>query len=73
MTHKCKYMRKLLDFIFGRKYYVIIVGERGSDRYDMASQIHTSKESAHQHRLRIESTRTYMYITTVSFRSHHQF
>lgn len=66
-------MRKLLEQIIGRKYYVIIVGERGSDRYDMASQIHISRESAEAHRRRIDATRTYQYITTVSFRSRHHF
>lgn len=54
--------------MLGRKCYAVIVGERGSDRYDICSQIHFTKESAAAHRHRIEETRTYVYIATVTFR-----
>lgn len=65
-------MRRLFNeistFLLGRKCYAVIVGERGSDRYDICSQIHFTKESAEAHRRRIGETRTYVYITTVTFR-----
>lgn len=65
-------MRRLFNeistFLLGRKCYAVIVGERGSDRYDICSQIHFTKESAVAHRRRIEETRTYVYIATVTFR-----
>lgn len=65
-------MRRLFNeistFLLGRKCYAVIVGERGSDRYDICSQIHFTKESAAAHRNRIEETRTYVYIATVTFR-----
>ncbi len=59
---------EITDFLFGERCYAVIVGERGSDRYDIASQIHHTKASAEAHRRRIEETRTYVYITTVTFR-----
>lgn len=59
---------EISTYLFGRRCYAVIVGERGSDRYDLASQIHFSKASAEAHRRRIESTRAYVYITTVTFR-----
>ena len=57
--------------LFGQRYYAVIVGEAGSDRYDIASQIHTTRASAEAHRQRIMQTRSYVYITTVKFRSRH--
>ncbi|MBO4659719.1 MAG: hypothetical protein J5637_08860 [Prevotella sp.] len=63
-----KTLKTLRTFLFGQRCYAVIVGERGSDRYDIASQIHFSKASARAHRCRIEQTRTYVYITTVTFR-----
>lgn len=56
-------------FLFGDVYYAVIIGERGSDRYDLASQIHTTRASAEAHRQRINETRTYIYIETIRFRS----
>lgn len=59
---------EIADFLFGTRYYAVIIGERGSDRYYVASEIHPTKSSAEAHRRRIESTRTYVYITTITFR-----
>lgn len=63
-----KSIKSLSTILFGRRCYAVIIGERGSDRYDIASQIHFTKVSAEAHRQRIEQTRTYVYITTVTFR-----
>lgn len=65
------HLKKISNRLFGRRYYAVIVGEAGSDRYDIASQIHTSRASAEAHRRRIIQTRSYVYITTVKFRSRH--
>lgn len=58
----------ITDFVFGTRCYAVIIGERGSDRYYVASEIHLTRSSAEAHRRRIEETRTYVYITTVTFR-----
>lgn len=63
------HLKKISERLFGRRYYAVIVGEAGSDRYDIASQIHASRASAEAHRQRIMQTRSYVYITTVKFRS----
>ena len=60
--------KEITDFLFGKRYYAIIIGERGSDRYCVASEIHATKSSAEAHRRRIEETRAYQYITTITFR-----
>ena len=61
--------KEITAFLFGRVYYAVIVGERGSDRYDIASEIHLTQASAEAHRRRIEETRSFVYIETVKFRS----
>ena len=60
---------EITDFVLGTRYYAVIIGERGSDRYYVASEIHTTRASAEAHRSRIEQTRTFIYITTITFRS----
>ena len=59
---------EITTFLFGKRHYAIIIGERGSDRYYVASEIHATKSSAEAHRRRIEETRAYQYITTITFR-----
>lgn len=60
---------EIMTFLFGQRCYAVIIGERGSgDRYYIASQVHFTRESADEHRRRIEQTITYVYITTVTFR-----
>ena len=61
--------QEISAFLFGKVYYAVIIGERGSDRYDLASLIHPTRESAEAHRRRIDETRTYLYIETIRFRS----
>ena len=65
-----KLLHKIRHFLFGSVYYAVIIGEAGSgDRYDIASQIHSSRASAEAHRRRIEATRAFIYIETIKFRS----
>ena len=60
-------LKEMTRFLFGDVYYAVIIGERGSDRYYVSSEIHHSLASAEAHRRRIEQTRTYVYITTITF------
>ena len=62
-------LQSILAFILGHKYYVNIINTRGTDRCETTSYIHRSKEEAELHRRDIESTSSYNYIETVSFRS----
>jgi hypothetical protein len=63
-----KLFKEITDFVLGKRYYAVIIGERGSDRYYIASEIHATRASAEEHRRRIEQTRTFVYITTIKFR-----
>lgn len=68
-----KAIKSLITRIFGHKYYAVIIGYQGSGIYEVASQIHRTKKSAEEHRLRINDTRTFIYIETISFRSKNDF
>ena len=37
-------IKLILNALYGREYYAVIVGERGSDRYDLTSRIHHTAE-----------------------------
>ena len=63
-------LQAIIAHIFGHKYYVNIINTRGTDRCEATSFIHRSKEAAEKHRREIESTRSFLYIETVTFRSH---
>ena len=63
----------IIDRIFGRKYYAVIIGRQGSGIYEIASTIHRSRHSADTHRQQIQLTRTFIYIQTISFRSRNDF
>lgn len=62
-------LQAIAAFLFGHKYYANIVNTRGVERYELTSYIFASQYEADQHRLRIEQTRTFEYIETISFRS----
>lgn len=63
----------VLEFIFGRKYYVNIIATKGVIRTECTSFIHPTKESAMKHRESIDSTMSYRVLETISFRSRHEY
>lgn len=62
-------LQAIVAFIFGHKYYANIVNTRGTDRFEIASFIFLTKEDAIKHRRSLDTTRSYQYVETVSFRS----
>lgn len=62
-------LQAIIAHIFGHKYYANIVNTRGTDKCEISSFIHRSKEDAEHHRQEIESTRSFLFVETVSFRS----
>lgn len=57
------------DFIFGQKYYANIIHTRGVEKYELSSFIFRNPAAAELHRRDIESTATYAFVETISFRS----
>ena len=63
----------VLEFILGHKYYVNIIATKGVIRTECTSFIHPTKESAMRHKSQIDSTTSFQYMETVSFRSRHEY
>lgn len=59
----------IIDFIFGQKYYANIINTRGVDKYELCCYIFHSRAAADLHRQDLDSTASYTYIETISFRS----
>lgn len=66
-------LQSIIAHIFGHKYYANIVNTRGTDKCELSSFIHRTREEAERHRREIEETRSFLHVETVSFRSHRQY
>lgn len=66
-------LTKIIDFIFGKKYYANIINMRGTSKCDLTSFIHRTKAEAIKHRREIEGTMSYIFIETISFRSRNEY
>lgn len=62
-------LNEILAFLFGRKYYANIVYRKGVSIIEICSYVFPSKELANKHREQIETTLTFKYLETISFRS----
>jgi len=59
----------IVAFFLGHKYYVNIINTRGTGICETTNRIHHSKEEAEEHKRQIDSTESFLFIETVSFRS----
>lgn len=66
-------LKEVIAFLFGRKYYANIVATKGTDKTEICSYIFTSKEEADQHRDGLETTRSFVFMETISFRSRKEY
>lgn len=66
-------IQRILDLLFGQKYYANIINTRGTFKYEISCFIFRTREQAEQHRLSLADNRSFMYIETVSFRSRHEY
>lgn len=62
-------IEKILAHLFGHKYYINTIRVRGVQQYEATSSIHLSKSAALAHRTQIESTLSFSFVETISFRS----
>ncbi len=63
-------LEEIIAFLFGRKYYANVINRKGTDELSLSCFIFKSKEEAMAHKKSLEDNRSFMYIETVSFRSH---
>lgn len=66
-------LTSIISFVFGHKYYANIINTKGTGKCELSSYIFQSREQAEKHKQEIESTRSFMYIETVTFRSRHDY
>lgn len=59
----------IVSFVLGHKYYANIVNTKGTNKTEVCSFIFRSKEDALKHKKDLDSTRSFLYIETISFRS----
>lgn len=62
-------LKEITAFLFGRKYYANIIATKGVAKQEICSYIFASRAAAYRHRVEIESTLSFQYVETVSFRS----
>ena len=62
-------LKEIMAFIFGRKYYANIIATRGVAKQEICSYIFITREAAEKHRLEIETTLSFRFVETISFRS----
>jgi hypothetical protein len=62
-------LKEVIAFLFGRKYYANIVATKGTTKQEICSYIFATKQAADRHRRDIETTLSFQFIETISFRS----
>ncbi len=62
-------LKEIIAFIFGRKYYATIIRTKGVDKTEICSFIFRTKEDAEKHKRDIQTTLSFEYVETISFRS----
>lgn len=62
-------MKHILSLIFGHTYYAVIIHTRGTEKFEIASEIHRDKQSANEHVKRIAATLSFDAVEIVRFRS----
>lgn len=66
-------LQRVIAVFIGHKYWCNIVNVVGTDRHEMTSYIFSQKSDADAHRKRINSTLSFEYVETISFRSRHHY
>ncbi|EFN91710.1 hypothetical protein ABVC71_09325 [Prevotella amnii] len=66
-------LKEVIAFLFGRKYYANIVATKGTCKKELCSYIFKSREEADKHRADLQTTLSFLFIETVSFRSRKEY
>lgn len=69
MSQSISILQAIADFILGKKYYANIINTRGTDRLELSCFIFRSRQEAEVHKKSLDSTLSFSWIETVSFRS----
>ncbi len=66
-------LQAIIAFVLGHKYYVNIINTKGTEKCETTSFIHHSRAEAEAHRREIDSTSSFLFIETVTFRSRKEY
>lgn len=70
---KVSMIQKIVDSIFGRKFYVCVVGMVGSGEYFVNSTIYRSLDDVERYKESLKNNSSFDFISCHSFRSHNNF
>lgn len=59
----------IVEFLLGKKYYANIINSVGTGNCEISSFIFDNRQDAEKHRQEINSTRSYQWVETISFRT----
>lgn len=62
-------INEIMAFLFGRRYYANVIRTKGTTKEEICSFIFTTRQQAEAHRQEIESTLSFVYVCTITFRS----
>ena len=66
-------LRKIIFFLFGRRYWANIVSVNGTGKCEICPYIFHSKQEADEHCETIKDALSFTYIETVTFRSRNEY
>lgn len=61
--------KKIIDFIFGYKYYAVVMNRCGTGVCTFTDRIYKTRKEAEEKREQLAMNMTFQYVETVSFRS----
>lgn len=74
MKRKISLIQRIVEKMLGRKFYICIVGTKGSNKYFVNSDIYRTKQAAIDYQKHIESEcPSLLFIGIYSFRSKNDF
>ncbi len=63
----------IVEFLLGKKYYANIINSVGTSNCEISSFIFDNRQDADRHRQEINSTRSFQWVETISFRTRSDF
>ena len=64
---------QITDFVLGTKYYANIINTIGTDKCEICCFIFHTKDEAEAHKMTLATTRSFMWVETISFRSRKEY
>lgn len=66
-------LTEIIAFLLGRKYYANVIITRGVAGHELCSYIFRTKQEAEEHRQQLDTTLSFRFVETISFRSRKEY